>query len=331
MMMLRGRAAALLPLLLLPALLGGCCSSPDKEKPCDCGVTVMRDRGTKGLINPLLDLDQNMEFAELRSFRGRLQDLVKSRTAAGTSVSHISVYFRNLNNGPWFGVKEKEQFAPASLLKVPILMTFLKAAEDDLALLKQSLVLYDALSPAGDQKLGPDQQVQPGRPYTVEELLRLMIVFSDNRAHDLLLDFMDRQKFRHVFEDLGLASPDLKAREVLISVRDYATFFRILYNASYLNRAMSSRALDLLTRSAYEEGLVAGVPRGIRVAHKFGERVYDDRPERQLHDCGIVYHPKEPYVLCVMTRGGSTPAMADAIRAVSALVYQEVESQVGSR
>jgi beta-lactamase class A len=294
-------------------------------------MTVMRDRGTRGLINPLLDLDQSVEFTELKPFRGRLQKLVENRILSGTGVSHISIYFRDLGNGPWFGVKEKEEFAPASLLKVPIAMAFLKQAEDDPELLKRELVLYDDLSPGGDQKLAPDQRVQPGKPYTVEELLRLMIVFSDNRAHDLLLDFMDRRRFRHVFEDLGLASVNLQAKEINISVKNYATFFRILYNASYLNRTMSARLLELLTQSAYKEGLAAGVPSGIRIAHKFGERLYDEHPEKQLHDCGIVYHPETPYLLCVMTRGRSSSESAAAIRDVSALVYREVDAQVGAR
>ena len=45
---------------------------------------------------------------------------------------------------------------------------------------------------------------------------------------------------------------------------------------------------------------------------------------KQLHDCGIVYYPKHPYLLCVMTRGDSFEYLDDTIRDISHLVYQEV-------
>ena len=44
---------------------------------------------------------------------------------------HLSVYFRNLNNGPWFGIRENEGFAPASLMKISILISYLKMSETD--------------------------------------------------------------------------------------------------------------------------------------------------------------------------------------------------------
>ncbi len=49
-------------------------------------------------------------------FKDRVNELVEGMLSAGRA-SHISVYFRDLNNGPWFGINEKEEFSPASLLK----------------------------------------------------------------------------------------------------------------------------------------------------------------------------------------------------------------------
>ncbi len=63
------------------------------------------------------------------------------------------------------------------------------------------------------------------------------------------------------------------------------------------------------------------------VAHKFGERSFLDKKTKQLHDCGIVYHPAKPYVLCVMTRGDDFDKLSAVLRSVSALVYQEVDAQ----
>ena len=42
------------------------------------------------------------------------------------NISFASVYVRDLNNGPWLGFNEKEKFSPASLMKVPLLISCLK-------------------------------------------------------------------------------------------------------------------------------------------------------------------------------------------------------------
>lgn len=282
------------------------------------------------LVTPLLDVDENIEFRELRPLRAAVNGLVSRRVAPGGGVEAMAVYFRDLNGGPWFGVNEREPFIPASLFKVPIMMVLLKKAEEDAPGLLKLKITPDERYSAEDQEPAPEQQVQSGRTYTIEELIRLMIVHSDNRAHGLLLDYLDHGGFRHLFEDLGLPPPDLRS-EAYLSAREYSAFFRILYNASFLSRADSNWALSLLTQTSYKDGLVAGLPPGTVAAHKFGTRRYEGKPDKQLHDCGIVYHPRLPYLLCVMTRGRSMAEQAAAIRDVSALVHKTVDGQAASR
>ena len=76
------------------------------------------------LINPLLDLEPTLDYSELRPFKHRIEQFIAS-TLRSDSVRHISVYFRDLNNGPLFGINEKERFTPASLLKVPLMIAVL--------------------------------------------------------------------------------------------------------------------------------------------------------------------------------------------------------------
>lgn len=281
------------------------------------------------LTNPLLDLREEVEFTELRSFRRKLDALVASATAEG-GVRHASVYFHDLNNGPWFGVNERAEFSPASLFKVPMLMAILREAEDAPGLLEQ-LAQDDTEGGRTVQDPPPARTVVKGRPYTVDELLTLMIVHSDNRAHDLLLAYLDRRVFERIFTDLGYTPPDISARDAAMSVKSYASFFRILYNASYLSRRSSEKALALLVEADFPGGLRAGVPAGTVVAQKFGERSAADGRERQYHDCGIVYHPAKPYLLCVMTRGQDAKKLVGFIAETSRLVYAEVDAQTRGR
>ncbi|MDX6770959.1 MAG: serine hydrolase, partial [Elusimicrobiota bacterium] len=152
-----------------------------------------------------------------------------------------------------------------------------------------------------------------------------MIVLSDNNAFTLLSRVVDPGELDRVYALLRVQNPRSQADDQFLSVQTYASFFRILYNASYLTKDQSQKALEYLAESEFDMGLEAGTPKEVTVAHKFGESGRANSAERQLHDCGIVYHPTKPYLLCVMTRGADMKALAGAIAETSRLVYAEVD------
>ena len=242
-------------------------------------------------------------------------------------VEHLSIYFRDLNNGPWMGFNESEKFSPASLLKVPIMMAYLKKAENDLAFLKKEIIYkedYQEKKFIGNVESGV--RLIENEKYSIEELLKDMIVYSDNDSARILLENIDQSFLEKIYTDLTLPIPG-KSKEVenFMTVKEYASFFRILYNASYLNREMSEKALEILSWSDFKDGLLAGVPNDIKVAHKFGERSLDNTV--QLHDCGIIYNKEKPYLLCVMTRGKKFEKLKWVIRIVSEKVWEETQKQ----
>ena len=88
---------------------------------------------------------------------------------------------------------------------------------------------------------------------------------------------------------------------------------------------MSNIALNWLTEVDFKKGMVAGIPLNVVVAHKFGERGVEK--ELQFHDCGIVYYPGRPYVICIMSRGENMENLINNVRDISRLVYQHVDMQ----
>ena len=115
-----------------------------------------------------------------------------------------------------------------------------------------------------------------------------------------------------------------------ISASDYSLFFRVLYNATYLSDDYSEEALSILGKATFNQGITEPLPKGTVVAHKFGVRVYstpdtsNNSSALELHDCGIVYLPNNPYFLCVMTHGSSLGALETRIQGISSLVYNAV-------
>ena len=283
-------------------------------------------QGGYSLINPLLECDVPKD-KNLEPFKHKVEALVHEKAGSNKS-NHLSVYFRDLNNGQWFGINESEEFSPASLLKVSTMMAYFKIAEASPEILSKKIKFNGTYNYNAMENIKPSVTITPGQTYTIEELIYRMVAHSDNNANSLVLDYIDPMLLQKTFKDLGINLPDISKPEDFMSVKNYASFFRILFNASYLSKDMSSKALEYLTRADFKAGLVSGVPSNIVVAHKFGERALGPQSEiKELHDCGIVYYPAHPYLLCVMSKGNDFGYLANSIKDLSRLVFEEVNHQ----
>lgn len=247
-------------------------------------------------------------------------------------TQEVSVYFRDLRGGPVMGIHEKNNFAPASLLKLPLAITLLSLDEEDEGFLDKKIVYSrDVLAEYGS----PEQielsniALKEGQSYSLETLAKSAIADSDNISYYLLVDYLNKHipqgsdKILQTWQELGVLDPRTPEEET-VSVREYASLYRTLYNAGYLSVDSSEKLLDWLSQSTFKKGLRVGVPSSVKVAHKFGERM---SPEgiKQLHDCGIVYYPENPYLLCIMTKGTNFDELSEAIETISTMVYEEVD------
>ncbi|MSR70539.1 serine hydrolase [Candidatus Kaiserbacteria bacterium] len=269
-------------------------------------------------INPLL-LCQNYEdgkFVAFAPFKTEAEHITATARDAGKIISG-SVYIRDLTNGRWTGVNEDELYTPASLLKVPILIAYLKQAEKNPSILREQL--YYVQQPGQKPPLIDDFILNSGNYYSIEELLRGMIIDSDNSAKDMLESRMDKDFLKDIYSELGMPNPYDAAGSYRISTRTYALFFRVLYNATLLSREMSEKAFQILAGVKFDKGLRAGTPADIPVAHKYGYSVLKRDPPRiiELSDCGILYIPDKPHLVCVMARGTDPEITATYIKDIA--------------
>jgi hypothetical protein len=154
-----------------------------------------------------------------------------------------------------------------------------------------------------------------------------LIIDSDNVANAALAQLLGDKKLAQVYEDLRVHLPEENGTGY--TAEEYSHVFRVLFNATYLSRSSSENVLALLTKTNFDNGLIAKLPSAAVVAHKFGIKTVlsDNSTEtnpiveyRELHDCGIVYYPDNPYFLCVMTRGENFDTLEEAIQNISKLV-----------
>lgn len=297
-----------------------------KFKPIE-EVRASRDYSSEyQFTNPILDYENvKMEAVSLiySDVEKKVEDLKEKH-----KLTYAAVYFRDLDNGEWLGIHESEPFASASLIKLPLLIALFREKENNPGILDKTVKVdskYIKLQDA--QNFKPNVPLVEGQTYSILEVAKRMIQQSDNAAMNILVDNIDEKYRKGIFESVGVKF-SLDGEEVLVSVKNYAGFFRVLFNASYLNREDSETVLNLLSKTTFDKGIVAGVPAGITVAHKFGERanyVNGMLESTQLHDCGIVYNPEKPYILCLMTRGKNFEDQEAFLSDMSEFFYAQVQ------
>lgn len=267
-------------------------------------------------INPLLECEfiNDQGNTKLKDIRQTVEDIASQQTDID-----ISLYYRDLLNGPWYGYREDAAFAPQSLLKLPVIIAYLKIADENPAFLEQTIAFNEPI----ESNLKPADSLKQGESYEVPFLIERTIQRSDNVAFHLLVKHLPEKFTAKVHEDLNIPYPSAETPSDFVSVRSYSSIFRVLYNSSYLSRKNSEYLLRLLHFSDFPDGLVAGVPSDVTVVHKFGiKNASDNDPIDQLHDCGIVYHPNRPYLICVMTKGSDHAKQTAAISQLSKAVFE---------
>ncbi len=292
-----------------------------------------RQVGWFSLINPLIECEiQNLSSQQKYiPFEKTLRDDIESSIMSKNPGISISLYFRNMRNGPWFGINEKSEYAPASLMKLPIAISYLKWVEIDPSIWDKKLIgVYETSS---TQNISPTEHISEWSGYTIDELIRYALVYSDNDANRTLMNNISPENLFRVFRELWI--PIIQELEEwkddYISVKEYASFFRILYNASYLSRSSSEYLLTVMSESEYKRWIWKPIPADTAVSHKFWERWYIDSTTGEMnyefHDCGIVYYEKYPYLLCVMTKWDTSLEVLEGIvEEVSEMTYKTISN-----
>lgn len=241
-------------------------------------------------------------------------------TKLGTVSAQKSFYFEYLPSGTTIKVGSDNELVAASLIKLPLAMNLYRAAE----LGKINLDKTVTVQPSDvDNAYGDLWKKGAGYRLTLRDATKLMLEASDNTATHVVFDAMkgvlndDEQSLSQLDVE-----QNLKDGQAVIDSQSYSSVLRSLYLSSYLSKENSQEILSYLSKSDETRRLTNLLPKNIVVAHKNG--VYNASWSES--DCGIVYVPKRPYLLCIMV--GLPEDQANTLIAeLSKQVYDYVVSQ----
>jgi beta-lactamase class A len=242
---------------------------------------------------PLLDparqyIDQKDYIINIQPLRQYLNDLV-SKEGKDT----IQIYYEQLNTGANININQDLRLPPASLSKLPLAISVVKKIENGKWKWDDELILSNVDADTRSGELGK-QEV--GTTFTIEELLKELLINSDNTAYNILGRNMDNDELQPLITETGLEN--LYDASDKITAKEYSRLFRTLYTSDFLERAESQKILDWLSQSTFHEYLSQGVPQDVKFAHKYGE----NKDLEVLADSGIVYQDHKPYMITVIIK-----------------------------
>ncbi|MDE4542745.1 serine hydrolase [Thermoanaerobacterium sp. R66] len=238
----------------------------------------------------------------------------------------IGVSVKNLKTGEMIGVNEEMMFPSASTIKILIMAQIYKMAKEGYIRLTDNIVLSDFMKTDGSGIL---YQLNSKHKFTIEELITLMIIISDNTAANVLIDIADMKNINKMAEDLGLFHTKIQRKmmdfEAIKSGKDNYTcpkdmtrLLEQMYSGKVVDEEYSIKMIEILKKQQEFGRLNLYLPDDVLIAHKPGEL------KSLEHDVGIVFLKDCDYIISVMTNNMNTNLDGRmAIGKISKMVYDE--------
>ena len=207
-----------------------------------------------------------------------------------SAEANVSIIVKDLTNDILLiNYKGDDQVQSASVIKVIILLASLKKIEENQYSLKDRIKLKD--NNIVDFSTIKDEGLES---YTIEELLKWMIITSDNSATNELIDWLGFEYINNLCLQLNLKSTKLQrkmmdfksisaGKDNFTSSEDMLKVMELLYSNKFISADISNYIINILMQQRDFNLLNRYICDDIKIAHKTGD-LYS-----VTNDIGIVY------------------------------------------
>ncbi|MEN9522921.1 MAG: hypothetical protein RL065_1298 [Bacteroidota bacterium] len=221
--------------------------SPEGKSPLlssqnNCNVKRRINVQGYKFVKPVLMIETDCEASTLFPLKNELEGIITNFKQQNV-ITNASVFVFDMNRSDWTGVNDDMQFQPGSLIKVPLAISVMKKLEEKKIKLTEKIVASNTLNV--HQTFG-SKSIQSGQTYSIEDLLKYSLAYSDNSATQLLNAYVDINQFKKVFTDLSIAEPNVADLNYTISAKDYSKFIKVLYNGGYIIASKVSSIIIVL-------------------------------------------------------------------------------------
>jgi beta-lactamase class A len=230
----------------------------------------------------------------------------------------IAVAVKGLRTGEDYYLHADEPMPTASLIKLAVMVEAYWQAEEGKVSLDKTLTLKKDDKVPGSGIL--TNHFSDGATFPLRDAVRMMIVFSDNTATNMVLDQTGIRPVNERMEKLGLKETKINAKVFKgkttnvdkerfekyglgsTTARESVRLLEMILRNEVVSEAACGKMLDHLKACEDKDKIVRSLPPGTAVAHKSGS-LTDAKT-----DVGIVYlrdptdkKEKPLFLICVMT------------------------------
>ncbi|MBI3821286.1 MAG: serine hydrolase [Planctomycetes bacterium] len=244
-------------------------------------------------------------FGQQKTLAGRITPLINAHKGK------VAVAIKHLDTGETFFHDEDEEMPTASLIKFMIMLeVYLQVSEGRISL-DDKLTLRKADMVPGSGIL--TYHFSDGATFPLRDAVRLMIVFSDNTATNLVLDKIGLDSTNKRLASWGMAHTNVNAKVFLgdktslnkdrtkkfglgnTTARETILLLEKVHQGKVVSPEVCKEMLGHMKKCDDKLKLKHFLPEGIEVAHKSGT------VESARTDAGILYLPSGPVTICVLT------------------------------
>jgi beta-lactamase class A len=223
----------------------------------------------------------------------------------------VAIAVKHLGTGEEYYLNADEPMPTASLIKLPIMVEVYSQAAEGKVKLDEMLTLTKDEMVQGSGIL--TEHFTPGAKLCLRDTVRLMIVYSDNTATNMVLERIGIPSTNKRLEGLGLHETRINAKVFKGSTttvdperskkyglgsttaREMVKLLELLHQDKLVNAEACKEMQGHLKKCDDKDKFPRFLPTGVTVAHKTGS------VNKSRTDAGILYFKGGPVAVCVLT------------------------------
>lgn len=259
----------------------------------------------------------------------RLPDRIRERIS--NLQGEIGIYYYDFKRDTSFFVGNCDVFPSLGIAKLVLMVEVFRQVEEGIIKLDDTYILekkppFAIPENEYEATVGVLDFLHKGMELTIEDLVYLMMIISDNSAFNILLSIVGIDNVNDTMKKLGLTNTKIRCmlfewdeidpeKDNYHSVREIGSLLRRIYKKQLISTTASERMLRILSYHQRRDVLSAFSDRGISVAQQTGFDV------ASLHTAAVIM-TENPFVLCMSTNKISAK-MAEGIMKDIAYMCEE--------
>lgn len=233
------------------------------------------------------------------------------KTLAESHEGQVSLLVRHLNSGREISIAPDQVMPTASLIKVAVLVTVYREADAGKLDLDKKVELQDGDKVPGSGIL--TKHFSAGATLSIRDLVRAMIVWSDNTATNMVVNQIGLKRVSEVMGELGFEQTrmhslvfrgsttsidEVNGKEFGLgrtTAREMARLLELIYNRKAATAEACDAMLKHMRKLETTPRLDARFPAGTVFAHKTGS------VNTARTDAGIIETDAGPVIVCALT------------------------------